>query len=692
MTEIVQNVACPKCRETGHDTKGDHLIIFSDGNKYCNRSQFHITGFPYYEASNGIDAVTSSVINGRIKYTPKQFKELEEEGKLDSASTRKVALDGMRNKDAWEVYNDAERTEVQNNWNFDVQHFLRLSTRNLVSRGIRGEIALLYGVKVGLKDEKIIRHFYPHFGLNSQIEGASCRTLPKDFRFGNLGKCFGEQQMFGMSTMQAVAKSKQRMHTLLVTGGPEDAMAACQMLYDSNIGTKYEGQYQHVWSPLKGENCVEEVLRNREHFNKFQKIIWGFDADETGRKAVNACAKLFPGKSFVLKYPAGCKDANFCLLAGRSSEFIEAWWNPGDPHEGSRIKSIAQVADKLKAGLPEPGVSWPWEGLNRYTLGIRKHLLITIGAGSGVGKTEFLRKACYWLIEKHDQSVGIINTEDPFVKVCRSYIGKWINKKIELPACNDAADVMYRKITDYTEEDANGAIDKVASTGKLFVPDMDGDYSIQAVIAQIEELYLRGVENIIIDNLTGITLPSGKNKVEALDEAVKQLGVYKDTKPVTIFLVSHLSRVKDGRVPHEEGGDVRLSDFRGSGAIGFWSSYAIGLVRNTKAESLHERCLVKYVIVKDRDLGICTGEEVHCIGDEYTGDITELEKNKDGTYGHAINLQSSDDGRNGYTNSRRQVNDTYNLDTSNSDHSGDFSFTESARSIDTEGGIISDDF
>ncbi|WP_459592156.1 DnaB-like helicase C-terminal domain-containing protein, partial [Enterobacter asburiae] len=75
--------------------------------------------------------------------------------------------------------------------------------------------------------------------------------------------------------------------------------------------------------------------------------------------------------------------------------------------------------DKLKAARPEPGLSWPWPELNKITLGIRKNQLFIIGAGSGVGKTEFLREVVKHLIEVHGESVGVISTEDPTVKVSR---------------------------------------------------------------------------------------------------------------------------------------------------------------------------------------------------------------------------------------------------------------------------------
>ena len=37
MSDIIGDEACPNCRSQGHDRTGNHLIIFSDGGKHCNK-------------------------------------------------------------------------------------------------------------------------------------------------------------------------------------------------------------------------------------------------------------------------------------------------------------------------------------------------------------------------------------------------------------------------------------------------------------------------------------------------------------------------------------------------------------------------------------------------------------------------------------------------------------------------------
>ena len=625
---IINNIPCPQCQKNGHDKSGNHLMIFEDGAGYCNRGHFHDNGRPYYHAPEGGIEITDLPINGQIKYTVSQFNDLVKEGKINDPKLRAIALGGMRMKDRYEVMNDEERAEQDKEWQLDVEWFLTLKRKNLVSRHIRGDICAMYDVRVGHdEDGKVARHYYPRFE-QGKLVGAKCRTLPKEFKFGHLGKLFGKQDLFGMNTLSHVLDKGRRKDTLMIVGGELDAMAAQQMLLDSAKGTKYEGIPFHVWSVNKGEACLEEIIDNREHIDKFKKIIWAFDGDEVGMSQNKQASRLFAGKSYILEYPAGCKDANKALMAGKQKEFVDAWWNAKEASEifQSQIKSVAALRSSLKEARPEQGLSWPWPKLNKVTLGIRKHQLFVIGAGSGVGKTEFLREVVYHLIEEHGESVGIISTEDPTKKVARAFIGKWIDKRIELPPITDPREDGYREVLDYTDEEADAAIDMVADTGKFFVADLDGDYSMEKIEQTCLEFEAMGIQNIFIDNLTGIQLDEHRgNKVAALDECVKRIGNIKDRLPVSIFLVSHLTRPSGQRTSHEEGGEVLLSDFRGSGAIGFWASYAIGILRNTMAESLDERTTTYISCVKDRDQGIYTGTKVMVKGDLATGRLREPE-------------------------------------------------------------------
>lgn len=618
---IVANEPCPKCQEVGHDRTGNHLLVFEDGARYCKNREYHANGQAYYVAPAEGYTIANAEITGKISYTPEQYQELEKTGKLNDSFTRERALTGMRERDRYKVMLATERAELELRWANDVAHFNTLPVKSLVSRHIHGQFCKLYNVRVGVDAKgKVARHYYPKYEVGTII-GAKCRTLPKEFSYGHLGRQWTDEglDLFGEHTLKAVLDSGRRMDTVLLVGGELDAMAAQMMLHDSQKGTKYEGTLFHVWSVPDGE-AVSGIRARKDALNQFKNILLCFDQDEIGNKLTREVAKIFPSKCKKLVLPTGCKDPNHALMHGLDTAFVSAWWSPRDVFEGTRVKSVKGMQEELKKGMPEEGVSWAWKEMNKLTLGIRPHNLIVYGAGSGCGKTEVLRTVVQDLVESHGHAVGVMSTEDPYVKVARSFLGKWIDKRIELPATRDKGEDGYRKLFDYTEQQANDVIDYVGSKNLLYFADMTDSRSIETVMEQIEEFYTMGVKHIVIDNLTGIEVTNGAgSEREGIDEVLKTLGLYKDSKPITIHLVSHLRTVGMGRVAHEDGGEVLLSDFRGSRSIGFWANYAIGIRRNTRGETLDERTTTYLEIVKDRDQGIYTGSRVVLIGDEDTG-------------------------------------------------------------------------
>ena len=329
---IIKNVPCKMCREVGHDKDGTHAMVFEDGGILCTRTHFHKSGKNYYaQGDDGYDIKTQP-ITGDIKYSVSEFHLLEAERKLTDPFVRALALGGMRKKDRFEVYNEEELEAQELEWKTECEWFNELKTKHLADRGIHGLIARMYNTRVGHDDTGVInRHYYPRYE-QGELVGASCRTLPKDFSAGNLGKLFGEQDMFGQNTFKDIANSGQRKNFLLVVGGQCDALAAQQMIIKelNNLTTlggisSLDGlKKMYILSVNKGEAGVQELIDNKDVINQFKSVIWCFDNDETGQKLNRAASKLFRGKSKKLVLPSGCKDPNDALNKGRDSEFVTA--------------------------------------------------------------------------------------------------------------------------------------------------------------------------------------------------------------------------------------------------------------------------------------------------------------------------------------------------------------------------------
>jgi twinkle protein len=180
---------------------------------------------------------------------------------------------------------------------------------------------------------------------------------------------------------------------------------------------------------------------------------------------------------------------------------------------------------------------------------------------------------------------------------------------------------------DYTEQEANDAIDRLCDEGRIMIGDLEGRKDVASVMEVMEEALAMGYEYFIIDNLTAFEHSGAgdkqANKVDAIDETMKRLGTFKDENEVFILLLSHLKKVYGERTPHEEGGRVSIQDFRGAGSITFWANDVVGICRNTGAESFAEKCLTTYENLKNRDVGHRVGSKIYASMNMKTGRLLE---------------------------------------------------------------------
>ncbi|UOW66370.1 DNA helicase [Aeromonas phage vB_AspA_Tola] len=631
---IIRNELCPECAKTGHDKSSNHLIIFSDQGGYCNRGHLHESGKPYYRAAKDAVPLSELPITGEIQYSPEQFRELERDGKLIDPKLRAIAMGGMRMKARYAVMSEEERTKQDEEWALDCEWFEKLKVKSLVDRGIHGLIAKLFDVRVGHSDGGAInRHYYPvHNRKTLKLQGAKSRTLPKDFRFGHLGKRFGDTALFGMHTMQRVMDSGTFRRKLLIVGGECDAMAAQQMLVKSlNKLESLQGltsldskRLAHVWSPTKGETCLEEVIANREYIDQFEEIIWGFDADDIGNKLNLDCARLFKSKSKFLVYPSGCKDANDCLKQGHDRAFVDSWWNPAEARIKGKLKTVSAYREQASR-IMKMGLDYFEPALNPVTFGVQLRHLGVWGAGTGVGKTEITSQHVASLL-KQGQTVVAIYLENSPDEVVKTFAGMLANKDFMSPPL--MAGESFNPMRDYTQEDLDAAIEALENSGQLLIPDLGGSKDVNVIMEVLDDAMALGYQYFVVDNLTAFEHHvDGKVQtgVTAIDETMKRIGTFKDEHDVNIMLLTHLTRPDKQRVPHELGGEVYITDFRGAGSISFWANSAWGIERNSQADSLADKCTTLIRNLKSRGVGHKVGSVVVMQKDITTGKFTHVE-------------------------------------------------------------------
>lgn len=655
---IIRNEPCTKCREGGHDKTGDHLMRFDDGGGYCYRKQFHKDGKVYYEEAGTAKTLSELPVQGDIQYSVGDFRELEASGKISDPLLRSLALGGMRKKERFEVLNEEERELQLAEWATECEWFDDLKIKNLVDRGIHGLIAKLYNVRVGHNEnsQEIVRHYYPRYE-EGKLVGAKCRTLPKEFNFGNLGKLFGKQDLFGLNTFKEISESGQRKNFVLVTGGEPDAMAAQQMFIKQmnkldTLGglSNLDGLNKlYVLSVNKGEAGVQELIDNKDILNQFKSIIWCFDNDETGNELTLAATKLFRERSKRFAMPTGCKDANDALKKGRDAEFVSAIFNAEEQKPSATLKRVSDLKAKARV-MTKQGLDYWLNGFNAITFGIRLHYLSVWGAGTGVGKTDTTMAHVDSLM-RQGKDVVVIYLENQSDETVRTFAGMLVGKDFNSPPqtqeeVNRGAPI--NPARQYDQKDLDDALDLLENQNRLIVADLDGRKDVDSVMEVMEECFALGYQYFVVDNLTAFVHHNDKGNVatgvQAIDETMKRLGTFKDENAVNIMLLSHLIKVHDGggRTPHTRGGEVYESDFRGAGSITFWANAVWGIERNTVASTFRNKCVTLYRNLKNRGIGHMVGSTVVAEKDVRTGKYTELEgvydlpevgKDKDGDEG-----------------------------------------------------------
>lgn len=363
--------------------------------------------------------------------------------------------------------------------------------------------------------------------------------------------------------------------------------------------------YPAVSACCGAKGSLKHIKDNLTWLSKWKYVVVCYDNDETGKTATKELVKLFePGKVRVVNIPL--KDANEMLLEGRGSELKKLLWNAKE----NRPDSIVSVEDIIEASLDKPklGASWPWPSLTDITYGIQPRSIYTIGAGSGIGKTEVIKDVVCHLCHTEGEKIGIMSFEQHPTQTLKRLAGSLINKRLHVPG------------TEYDKEEVKDAMMKFKD--KLFFYDHFGASDLDTVIANIR-YFVKAMDckHIILDPFTAV-VADFEDERKGIDKAMAAFGALVQELECTLFLVCHLSKPSMGK-SYEEGRHVAPVAFRGSQAIQYWSSFMIGLERNKLSEDEDERIVTRMRILKDRFTGEADGKVLHLKYNRDTGRLDE---------------------------------------------------------------------
>lgn len=432
----------------------------------------------------------------------------------------------------------------------DLVAYSRAEFVPLTARGIDEETCRKFGVRVGEHNGKKV-HFYPYFKDNTLI---ACKVRDKDKNFKVLGE--GSKLPFFGQHLWSPGKM------LVVTEGELDCLSVSQV----------QGNKWATVSVPNGAQGASRVFRQQlEWLEQFESVILMFDMDEPGQAASKECAELLsPGKAKIANLPM--KDPNEMLLAGRQQDIIKAIWNAKEFRPDGIIsgKDLWDVVAQEEAIV---SVQYPYAGLNEKTKGLRKGELVTVTAGSGIGKSAFVREIAYHLLTTGEK-VGMIMLEENPKRTALGLMGISLNKPIHIS--KDGVD----------EASLRSAFDATVGSGNLFLYDHWGSSDIDNLISRVRFMARGlGCSWVVLDHLSIVVSGLGDGDERRLiDNAMTMLRTLVEEVGIGLILVSHLKR-PEGNKGHEEGAVTSLSQLRGSHAIAQLSDMVIGLERNQQSDT-----------------------------------------------------------------------------------------------------------
>jgi twinkle protein len=420
-----------------------------------------------------------------------------------------------------------------------------LSFSGLTSRGITEATCKFWNYQIGHYQGRPVQV------ANYRLDGGNVSKVRfQDKNFLQIGK--GRLPLFGSWLFQRGANSKR----LVVTEGEIDAMSVSQL---------QDNKWPVVSVPNGAAGAVRAFKDNLEYLESFETVVIMFDSDKVGQKAAEECAQVLSvGKASISILPL--KDANEMLTAKRGKEVINLMWN-AQPWRPDGIVSGADLWDNLTTHEDCVAHLYPWPSLNEMTMGLREGEIVTLCAGSGIGKSAVCKEIAYHLL-RADETVGYIALEESTKRTALGIMGLHLNEQI------------YLNPLETTEEDMKTAFDATVGSGKYFTYDHWGSVGEGNLLSKMRYL-VTGVNCriIFLDHLSIVVSGlEGGDERRMIDNTMTKLRSMVEELGFALILVSHLKR-PEGR-GHEEGARTSLAQLRGSAGIAQLSDMVIGLERN----------------------------------------------------------------------------------------------------------------
>ena len=469
-----------------------------------------------------------------------------------------------------------------------VMNLLSYDSKELTNRKVPESICKQYKYGIGSMGGKVCQ-VANYYDKDRKPVAQKIRFADKTFKFLGDTK---DAMMYGQQLWSSGGKK------LTITEGEIDALS---------VATAFDGKYPVVSLSTGAQSAKKEIAKHLEWISSFEEIYLWFDNDEPGRKAVDEVINMLPiGKVRIVRH-SEYKDANELLVHKGKSAIVNAFYNA----EEYKPEGILLPSELLEEAMKpiEYGRPWMFEKMTGITYGRRLGEVVALGAGVSVGKTDFVTQSIAYDL-KNNFSVGTFMLEQQTRETLLRIAGKLDGQHYHLPDNNTDPKQLEKTITDI-----NG----------LYIYDNFGSIDWETIASKIRFMHHNyGVEHFYIDNLTALNAHASDER-RNLDGLMADVAALAKELNIWVLVVSHLNPPKTGAA-HEAGGKVEQAQFTGSRAIMRWSSFMLGVERNTIHEIPEERQKGLVRCIKDRFSGKATGTTIGFIYDLDTGIMMESDE------------------------------------------------------------------
>jgi twinkle protein len=416
--------------------------------------------------------------------------------------------------------------------------------RALKTRGLSQKTCQKYKI---YRDGDYLRHYY--YSATGALLGCKVKTKDKQFWYeGDTDGSFYGQHLFPTTGKRIV-----------ITEGELDA-ASC---FECMPG------WPMVSLPSGAASAKKAIKANLELLQGYDDIVLFFDNDEPGRKAAEECAGVLPPGKVRIALLDAYKDASEALQAGDTKAVSRAIYD-AKPYRPDGIIEAKSLLELVTTPLPPNDYDYGFNGLDKLLHGIRYGELVTITAGSGIGKSSFCRQLATSLLQKGGR-VGYLALEES-------------NRRTALGLMSSAAGKPLH-IGEHDHEALVKIYDDTLAKWNLYLFDGFGSFDPDVIYNRIEYM-ATGLDTriIFLDHLSILLSGLDGDERRMIDTTMTRLRSLVERTGISLFLVSHLRRSHTDQ-GHEEGARVSLGQLRGSAAIAQLSDACIALERDQQNRS-----------------------------------------------------------------------------------------------------------